>query len=72
MSTPRVVRCDGCDKTVDVPKDVFPIGWMRLTVTGRKGGQDGSGHIARVDICGPLCAAAALVPAADLVAPTHD
>ena len=60
MSTVKAVTCDGCERTLSAVGHLYPYGWMRLTVTGRKLGADRATGIATVDVCNPKCAPKAL------------
>ena len=60
MTTVSAVTCNGCGNIATAPGKIYPHGWLRLTVTGRKRGADRVVGIATVDICGPRCADKAL------------
>ena len=72
MSTTKSVTCDGCGNVATNPGPLYPHGWLRLNVTGRKSGADRATGIAVVDICAPRCADRALELAwSDLGYPAH-
>lgn len=60
MSTTKAVVCDGCGATAASAGRLYPVGWKRLTVTGRRPNDDHSKHVGTVDACSNACAPAAL------------
>lgn len=58
MSTKTIIRCDACDKTVeiDAPRDHVPEGWITLHMSRRVGGAPrGSGLDAIMHACSEKC-----------------
>lgn len=60
------IECDGCGKVVETGvingRKRIPLGWLRLRVSGRKGGEPDATFLAEIHVCRADCAAKALDP----------
>lgn len=74
-SKPTIIKCDGCGRAMESMTMGFgvrrrlPMGWMRLNVSARMGGDPDATNVGCVEICSPACAQVALVDTYEAIQP---